>query len=247
MTRKICVWFVCVSLAAASVASAGAAEQRGTADEPPAASFSGGVPVGLYFMTRFTGTSLEKAVWYFAPDGSVYQNLTEGFSAADLAAHKGYKGKAARSGDQVVVTWADGKSTKSNYKATATGFGWNGGIFTPVKPIASAAAIAGSYSGGNSLASGGSWIAGSSALELRADGTYSRGGVGSATSTSGRSQVSSGGTSAASGKWTAGKYSIAFTDESGKTVRQIAFPYDDSDTPITPDHLYIGGTMFKRR
>jgi hypothetical protein len=60
-------------------------------EQPPAPRISGGGPVGLYFMTRFwsyTGT-LEKAAWYFAPDGRVYQNLETGFSAGDLAAHQG--------------------------------------------------------------------------------------------------------------------------------------------------------------
>ncbi len=230
-------------------ACSGSAAQREDGDEPAAASFSGAAPVGLYFMTRFWASSgsLEKAVWYFAPQGAVYENLTEGFSAADLAAHKGRKGKAARNGDQLEVTWTNGKSIKSNYKATATGFGWNAGVFTPVKPIASAAAIAGSYVGGNSLVSGGAWIAASSSLELRSDGTYTRGGTASATSTSTQSQASIGATGSNAGKWTASAYSIALTDASGTMVRKIAFPYDDPDTPVNPDHLYIGGTMFKRR
>jgi hypothetical protein len=50
-------------------------------------------PVGVFFMTRYwSGGSLEKAAWYFASDGNVYQNLESGVTAADLAAHKGPKG-----------------------------------------------------------------------------------------------------------------------------------------------------------
>ena len=36
----------------------------------------------------FTQT-LEKAAWYFSPEGAVYQNLEVGFSAKELADHKG--------------------------------------------------------------------------------------------------------------------------------------------------------------
>jgi hypothetical protein len=35
-------------------------------------------------------------------------------------------------------------------------------------------------------------------------------------------------------------------ESGGKVLRQIAFPVDDQDTPIYPDHLFIGGTLFKK-
>jgi hypothetical protein len=218
-------------------------------DGPPTARWSSGVPVGLYFMTRFwpSSGSLEKSVWYFAPDGSVYRELIDGFSAADLAAHAGPTGKAVRIGEDLEITWQDGKKSKAGYSANATGFGWDAGIFTPVKPIASAAAIAGSYEGGESLSTGGGGGAVSRSIELRADGTYVSGAAGSLTSRTDQSQVSAGASGSEGGKWTASNYSITLTDHAGKVVRQIAFPYDDTSTPITPDHLYIGGTMYKKR
>jgi hypothetical protein len=237
-------------LLVAFVAACGGSDETVNAaqgkDGPPAARWSSGVPVGLFFMTRFwpSSGSLEKSVWYFAPDGSVYRELTEGFSAADLAAHTGPKGKAARIGEDLEITWQDGKKSKAGYSATATGFGWDAGIFTPVKPISGAAAIAGSYEGGESLSSG---SAVSRSIELRADGTYVRGATASVTSRSDQSQVSAGASGSGSGKWTVSSYSITLTDNAGKAVRQIAFPYDDTSTPITPDHLYIGGTMYKKR
>jgi len=88
----------------------------------------------------------------------------------------------------------------------------------------------------------------SRSLELRADGTYSSGGASSLSSSSDRSQVSMGSSQAApSGTWSVGPYSITLTDSTGKARRAIAFPYDDASTPVTPDHLYVGGTLFKRR
>src|SRR5437868_11174129 len=49
-------------------------------------------PAGVFFMTRYwSGGMLEKAAWYFAADGTVYQNLESGVAAPDLAGHKGPK------------------------------------------------------------------------------------------------------------------------------------------------------------
>lgn len=46
---------------------------------------------GLFYMQRYDLVSrhLEKAVWYFGADGKVYVNPEIGFSASELAAHKG--------------------------------------------------------------------------------------------------------------------------------------------------------------
>lgn len=228
--------------------SAGAAQGAGGGgDQPAAARWSGTAPVGLFFMTRFwpSSGSLEKAVWYFAPDGSVYQNLTQGFSAADLAAHTGRKGKAALAGDNLQVTWSDGRTTTARYSPSETGFGFDAGIFTAVKPITDPKALAGRYEGGESLSGGRG--ATSSSIELKADGTFTSGSVASVSSRSSDSTVSAGGTGSGGGTWTATSYSISLTDSSGQTERRIAFPYDDPATPITPDHLFIGGILYKRR
>lgn len=236
--------------ACASDASDGAQGSAGTRQaggQPAAAKWQSGAPVGLFFMTRFwpSSGSLEKSVWYFAPDGTVYENLTTGFSDADLAAHTGQKGKAVASGEEMEVTWSDGKKTKASFSRSATGFGFNAGIFTPVKPITNPESLAGRYEGGESLSGGRG--ATSNAIELRADGTYTSGSVGSVSSRSSESTVSAGGTATTGGKWSASSYSITLTDPSGKSTRHIAFPYDDASTPITPDHLYIGGILYKRR
>jgi hypothetical protein len=248
--RGVMAWVVCCVLAAGCSAAESVAGQRGGGDQPATAKWTSGAPVGLYFMTRFWAptSSLEKTVWYFAPDGTVYENLTDGFSAADLAAHKGRRGKGAMVGDKLEVTHADGKTTSSKFSADKGGFGWNGGIFTAVKPLPAAAVLAGKYEGGQNLASAAGVAITSRSLELRADGTYSSGAVSSVSSSSDRSQVSVGSSRAApSGTWAAGAYSITLTDGAGKAKRAIAFPYDDASTPLTPDYLYIGGTLFKRR
>lgn len=114
----------------------GAASAGGGADDPPATKIVDGKPVGL-FMTRFWSftNSLEKAVWYFAPDGRVYQNLASGFSAADLQAHKGNQGTHEVAGGKLKVTWADNKVTEGGIEADGGAFHWDGGIFTPGKAL----------------------------------------------------------------------------------------------------------------
>jgi hypothetical protein len=248
--RGVIAWVASAVLVAGCSASDSVAGQRAGGDQPAAARWTSGTPVGLFFMTRFWAptSSLEKSVWYFAADGTVYENLVDGFSAADLAAHKGRRGRGALTGDKLEVTWADGKTTSSKFSSDKGGFGWNGGIFTAVKPLPAASVIAGRYEGGQNLASASGVAITSRSIELRPDGTYSSAGVSSLSSSSDRSRVTANSSGAGpSGTWTATSYSITLTDSTGKAKRAMAFPYDDPSTPITPDHLYIGGTLFKRR
>jgi hypothetical protein len=219
-------------------------------DSPAPATFANGMPVGLYFMTRFwsfTGT-LEKLVWYFAPDGTVYQSLEHGFSATDLAGHAGPKGTCALQGDKLEVRWSGGKKSASRLQRSETGFSWDGGIFTPVKPFSPQTQIAGLYEGGESLSFSGNRAAVSKTFELRADGTFHWSGVSFLSSTSDASRVSAGATGEDStGRWHASNYSIVLVDTKGNVYRRIAFPYDDEKTPVNPDRIFFGGTMFKRR
>jgi hypothetical protein len=217
---------------------------------PAASAFKEGVPVGLFFMTRFwsfTGT-LEKLVWYFAPDGTVYQSLEHGFSTHDLATHAGPRGKAVLAGDRLEVTWSDGKKSSGGVERSATGFSWNGGIFTPVAAFDPAVPIAGTYEGGESLSYRGNRAALSKTLELRPDGTYRWSGVSFLSSMTDASRVEAGSNGTDSvGRWQASGFSLILIDASGNVYRRIAFPYDDTKTPVNPDRIFFGGTMFKRR
>lgn len=227
-----------------------AAKKSAVAAEKPApASFKSGVPVGLYFMTRYwsyTGT-LEKAAWYFAPDGTVYEKLGRGFSAADLAEHSGRQGRAALAGGKVVVTWADGTKTESEVERDETGFMWDMGSFTPVQPITDREEVAGIYEGGESLSQSANKVAVSKRLELRADGTFRWEGVSFLSATSAMTQLSAGATGGSSGTWKAEAYSVTLTDENGRDYRALAFPYDSSDKPGPPSHLFFGGLLYKRQ
>lgn len=219
-------------------------------DLPAPASFAEGVPVGLFFMTRYwpATRSLEKSVWYFAPDGTVYQGLETGFSARDLAQHAGPKGKAVLEGERLEVQWPDKKKSGGKISREASSFSWNAGIFTVVKPFAADLPLAGVYEGGESISFSGNRAALAKTLELRADGTYRWSGVSFLNSASDITQVTAGSNGEDStGRWHAGSYSIVLVDAKGHAYRRIAFPYDDEKTPLNPDRIFIGGTMFKRR
>lgn len=224
----------------------------GQADLPAPATFKDGVPVGLYFMTRywsFTRT-LEKQAWYFAPDGTAYAELEHGFSAADLAAHAGRKGTCRLDGAQLEITWADGKKTKSTIEPSKSGraFTWDMGIFTMVQSFSDPAEVAGVYEGGESLSVGGSSAVVSKRLELRPDGTFAWSGVSFLGSTTESSRVSAGAVDGGStGTWRIAGYSLLLADTQGNVFRRIAFPYDDESTPLKPDRIFFGGMMYKKQ
>lgn len=219
-------------------------------DPPAPASFAEGVPIGLFFMTRYwpATRSLEKSVWYFAPDGSVYQGLETGFSTRDLSLHAGPKGKATLEGDHLNVQWPENKKSGGKISRSAGAFTWNAGIFTPVKPFAADVPLAGIYEGGESISVSGNRAAVAKTLELRADGTYRWSGVSFLNNASDVTQVTAGSNGEDStGRWHAANFSIVLVDAKGHVYRRIAFPYDDETTPINPDRIFFGGTMFKRR
>lgn len=222
--------------------------------EPPApASFRNGAPVGLYFMTRlwpFTHT-LEKLVWYFAPNGTVYQSLEYGFSRHDLASHAGPKGRVEFTAGMLTVRWLDGKMSSGAIEQNADepgAFSWDGGNFVPARPFARDGSVAGSYEGDESISFSGNRAALSRTLELRADGTFRWRGVSFLSSTTEVSHVIAASNGVDStGRWHASGYVIVLVDEQGKIYRRIAFPWDDPTTPVRPDHLVFGGTFFQRR
>lgn len=233
-----------------ALAACGGASAGGGGEGPPAATIVDGRPAGLFFMTRFWSytNSLEKAVWYFAPDGRVYQDPASGFSEADLQAHPGNRGMYAVADGKLKVTWSDGKVTESPIQADGGAFHWEGGIFTAVEPFDADRSLAGTYEGGESFSSaGGSGAFTSRTMELRPDGTFRRVGMASVQSTSNESMVEAGSQGGSEGTWEAGGYSLVLTGADGDAQRGIAFPYDDADTPVYPDRMYFGGTMYKRQ
>ena len=217
--------------------------------QPAPAKMVNGKPEGLYYMQKMWIATryLEKSCWYFAPDGKFYENLTAGFSPAELDAHKGSKGTYKAGRGTLEVTWSDGKSSKADLEIVPGGFNWDTGMFMPVEGFKSGKSVTGAYEGGASFSGGNSSIIVSKTLRLDADGTYSMSGISSLTSTSDGTQAKVGGQSDAKGRWTLDGFVLHLTGSDGVSSKHIAFPFDDEKTPIYPDRLFVGGTMYKRQ
>lgn len=222
--------------AASSVLGAGTA--KGT--------FRSGKPSGLWFMTKFwiATNHLEKAVWYFAPDGRVFVN-PEGITDDALAAHKGRSGTFDVEGGNLVIRWSDGSTSSNELERNGEGFAFDTGLYAPIDPFTNPSELAGTWEGGSSMSFGGGSSIVSNTLVISGDGTFSRSGTASIRSESDRSVASAGGSSNARGRWDLDGYTMTLTYENGEVVRGVAFPYDDEKTPFHPDRFYFAGVMYR--
>lgn len=229
--------------------SSSASSNRSQSTQPVPAKVVNGKPQGLYYMQRYWIATryLEKSCWYFAPDGQVYENLTTGFSPEDLAAHKGPKGTFKAGGGLLEVTWADGKTTKSELEFVSGGFNWNTGAFLPIAQPAKGKSIVGSYEGGSLFGAEGSSVIVSKSLSLESDGSYTLFGISSVTATSNGTQARTGGEGSETGRWELDGLNLRLTKTDGSTTRLIAIPFDDEETSVYPDRIFVGGTMYKKK
>ena len=215
---------------------------------PQRAGFVNGHPVGLYLMTRFwiaTG-SLEKSAWYFTSDGRVYVDLADGFTDEKLAAHEGRQGTVSVNGDEMTVTWSDGKKTTSDLERGKNAFNWDAGIFSAVKPFEDSSPLVGRWEGGSSSSFGGASGVTSRTLELKEDGTFTGATAASLRSESAESVASAGSTGRNAGRWKLDGYALILTYDDGTVTRGLTFPFDDEKTPAFPDRFYFAGTMYRK-
>jgi len=216
---------------------------------PAPAIFAHGLPVGLFFMSRTwaqTDTE-EKLVWYFAPDGVVYQNLEHGFAPADLAAHRGPQGTCRLAGDTLEITWSQRRKSSGTIQRHQTGFSWEGGTFVPAQPLPAGMSLSGAYEGGETLSSSRNRAPLARTLELRADGTFVWRGVSlqSRVNQPDRIDAASNGFDS-TGRWQANGYALALVDSEGRIFRRIAF-LSEAAPPNTPAHIIFAGTVYSRK
>jgi hypothetical protein len=218
------------------------------ADQPVAQAFHDDLPVGLYFMTRYSPATqlVEKAVWYFTPGGEVYSQLEDGFSQADLSRHTGPRGKLKRGQGGLEITWSDGAKNTSKVERDGPGFVWNMCLFVPVVPFDHSSEAAGIYECVESLPPGiGTPVP--LRLELRPDGTFTWEGVAFTSRDPRPPIVKSGPNQSTSGRWEVSGFSLQLNTIAGVALRRFTFPDDDEKTVIKPDRMFFGGLMFKRR
>jgi len=193
---------------------------------PAPAAFASGIPVGLFCMTRpwTTSRTMEKRVWYFAPDGTVYQTPEYGFTPEDLALHAGAKGVCRLTGDALHITWSDGRRSQAKIERSSEGFVWDGGTFVPAAPFPPEGVLAGVYEGGEALALKPNRAPLARTLELRDDGTFYWRGVSLVV----RSRIAENVDAASNGydtagRWRANGYCLVLVDSEGRIYRRIAF------------------------
>jgi hypothetical protein len=218
-------------------------------DQPAPAGFQAGLPVGLYWMSRYQAETrtLEQTVWYFAPDGTVYRNLEHGFSAADLARHPGPRGKAMADSRTLQIRWQDGTSTAAHLERDRNGFTWDMGIFSPITGFGHRDELPGSYVGGigNTAVNGMAVVP--QRLTLRADGSFDWEGVAFLPGIGTPAARIESAPDTTQGRWELVGHSLTLRAESGLTWRRFAFPDDDDRTVVMPDRIFFGGEMLKRQ
>ncbi len=216
---------------------------------PAIAVFATGIPVGLYCMTRpwTTAHSMEKRVWYFAPDRTVYQSPEYGFDPQDLALHAGAKGICGLSGDTLTIAWSDGQKSQATIKRLSDGFVWDGGTFLPAAPLASQGVVAGVYEGGEALALKPNRAPLARTLELREDGTFYWRGVSFVAKPrlGGKLEAVSNGYDTA-GRWRGNGYCLVLVDSEGRIYRRVAFRWKHPGLSEAAGVVFAG-TLYWRK
>ena len=216
---------------------------------PSGATFKDELPVGLFLMTRYSAATLmlEKSVWYFDRDRSVYRGLQNGFSREDVARHKGPRGVAHRAGRTLHIDWADGKTSESDLERDGKGFTWDMAIFTPVVAFENSNDVVGVYEGSEPVGFDTHDIPVLQHLEISPDGTFSWRGAALTRSDRGVVEVSTGNAERTTGQWELKGFSLILSAGDGLVLRRLAFPQDDEKTVIKPDRMYFAGLIYKRR
>ena len=142
---------------------------------PPARTVggSGGIPNNVYLRLH---NGMEVEAWYFGANGRVWRNLQEGSTQAGLAAHQSrWRGTYRLNGDQLSITADDGTIDRHTYKSERGRPELDDMYLSAVTPATNPQLLVGEYfhNGGNGS------ISTASTLTLRADGSYTRSGVGS--------------------------------------------------------------------
>jgi hypothetical protein len=200
---------------------------------------------GLFYMQKYwiATRHLEKAVWYFAPDGHAYLN-PDGVDEAALARLKpGNKGRWQAGGGKMSVAWDDGKRSEGDLEVKPDGFDWDMGIFIPVEPFESSADLVGTYEGGSSMSFGGGSTMTAKSLDVRADGTYAASGIATVSS----SGATAAGESGEKGRWTLDGWQLTLRPEGAAPVTALTFPLDDESTPMKPDRMFFRGVNYAKK
>ncbi len=211
---------------------------------------------GLFYMQRYDMVSrhLEKAVWYFSADGRVYVNPEIGFSASELAAHKGLSGTYQIADGQMNIAWSNDSKRINKLEIAADSFSFDTASFLPVKPFRNANQLVGNYQGGSSFTFSGNSTSIAKTLNLRADGTFSSSGIASFSKPRNESNLSdtnnkeliASGQGSSTGTWSLSGYSLTLTSPGAEDLRGIVFPLFHDEAKGPPDTFLFRGIVYKK-
>jgi hypothetical protein len=211
---------------------------------------------GLFYMQRYDMVSrhLEKAVWYFNADGKVYVNPEIGFSASELAAHKGLLGTYRIADGQMNIAWSNDSKSNNKLEIAADSFNFDTATFLPVKPFRNANQLVGNYEGGSSFTFSGNSTSIAKTLNLRADGTYSSSGIANFSKTRNESNYSdtnnkeliASGQGSSTGTWSLSGYSLTLSSHGAEDLRGIVFPLFHDEAKGPPDRFLFRGIVYKK-
>ena len=211
---------------------------------------------GLFYMQRYDMVfrHLEKAVWYFAADGKVFVNPEIGFSAFELAAHKGLFGTYQIAGGQMTIAWSNDSKSKDKLEIAADSFGFDTATFLPVKPFRNANQLVGSYEGGSSFTFSGNSTSIAKTLNLRADGTFSSSGIANFSkarnelnySDTNNKELIASGQGSSTGTWSLSGYSLTLSSPGADDLRGIVFPLFHDEAKGPPDRFLFRGIAYKK-
>ena len=191
---------------------------------------------GLY-MTTLTDLSAKPgqqekyATWYFAPDGKVYYNPERGFAPEELGTTPEMYGSYSLSGSDLTVTWPSQEASTAALQAIGDGFTWNGTLFTPARPFASAQKLTGNkFKFTRAVTEGADAVVKGFTIKFNADGTYTTEAINVP------AQVA--------GHWKLQGYYLTLADASNQVSHCVCFPIDYETTAAYPDQLYFTGGLY---
>lgn len=215
-----------------------------TGPSPVAGRTADGRPLGLFFMTHYIPAwrSLEKATWYFAPNGQVFHN-PQGLDAAGYAALPPGDRGVYQAGATPTVKWADGRTQPFKIEPTgSTSFNYDMSIFVGMGPFGSTREIVGRFEGGNSVTG----AASASGLELQADGSYAGSSSGTVSATTNQGTFTGGSSGESAGRWGLSGWVLTLTDNTGRTTRSMAYPIEKDEKTGQVVRFYFNNVVYKR-
>lgn len=179
---------------------------KDNAPQPAALSLAKDAIVGL-FLAEPAADFPAAALWYFAPNGTVYQNISNGFSAEQLSARDARIGAAHVSGNSLRIDWADGSHASGELVRDARSFRWEHRTFHAASAVAQRSDLMGRYELRRENGSK-RWFHGR--IELRDDGTFR-----------GHLSLDSSAAERVHGTWSYSGYALSMKTSAGKLLRGL--------------------------